>query len=182
MLFIYFIGDKMNQISLIFIPILVFLIILYSIKRKNNAYASFIKGTKEGLNLFSEVFPSVLGMLLCVTLLSSCGIIEDLKNLLCRYIPGFSDFIDITPMVLFRPISGSASIAVLDNICKGGPDSFACKMASTIQGSTDTTIYVLSLYFTTVGITKWKHALKVGLLADVIGISIGIVLSFIFLK
>ena len=172
----------MNKISLIFIPILIFIIIIYSIKKKNNAYNSFIKGTKEGLNLFSEVFPSVLAMLLCVTLLSGCGLITDIKLLLCRFIPSLSDFIDITPMVIFRPISGSASIAVLDQICKGGPDSFACKMASTIQGSTDTTIYVLSLYFTTVGVTKWKHALKVGLLADVVGISVGIILSFIFLK
>ena len=172
----------MNNISLICIPLLVLLTILYSIKKKNNAYTSFMKGTKEGLNLFNEVFPRVLGMLLCVTLLNTCGIIEDLKILLTKFLPGFNDFIDITPMVLFRPISGSASVAVLDQICAGGPDSFSCKMASTIQGSTDTTIYVLSLYFTTVGITKWKHALKVGLLADVIGIGVGIFLSFIFLK
>ena len=175
-------DDRMNNVSLIFIPLLILFVIINSYKKKNNAYDSFLRGSKEGLNLFSEVFPSVLGMLLCVTLLKSCGLIEDIKTLLIRFIPGFEEFIEITPMIMFRPISGSASIAVLDQICKGGPDSFACKMASTIQGSTDTTIYVLSLYFTTVGITKWKHALKVGLLADVIGISIGIVLSFIFLK
>ena len=172
----------MSNVSLIFIPLLVFFTIVYSIFKKNNAYTSFMKGTKEGLNLFSEVFPSVLGMLLCVTLLNTCGIIDDLKTLLIKSIPNFGELIDITPMVLFRPISGSASIAVLDQICSGDPDSFSCKMASTIQGSTDTTIYVLSLYFTTVGITKWKHALKVGLLADVIGIGIGIFLSFMFLK
>ena len=172
----------MNKVTLIFIPLLILFVIIYSFKKKNNAYDSFLRGSKEGLNLFSEVFPSVLGMLLCVTLLKSCGIIEDIKNILIRFIPGLNDFVDITPMIMFRPISGSASIAVLDQICAGGSDSFACKMASTIQGSTDTTIYVLSLYFTTVGISKWKHALKVGLLADVIGISIGIVLSFIFLK
>ena len=172
----------MNKVSLIFIPILILFVIIYSIYKRNNAYSSFLKGSKEGLSLFTEVFPSVLGMLLCVTLLSACGLIEDVKSLLVNIIPGFSEFIEITPMVLFRPISGSASIAVLDRICSGGPDSFACKMASTIQGSTDTTIYVLSLYFTTVGITKWKHALHVGLLADVIGISIGILLSFLFLK
>lgn len=172
----------MNKVSLIFIPILILFVIIYSIYKRNNAYSSFLKGSREGLSLFTEVFPSVLGMLLCVTLLSACGLIEDIKSLLVNIIPGFSEFIEITPMVLFRPISGSASIAVLDRICSGGPDSFACKMASTIQGSTDTTIYVLSLYFTTVGITKWKHALHVGLLADVIGISIGILLSFLFLK
>lgn len=179
---IYLIGDTMNNISLIFIPILVLFVLIYSLIKKNNAYASFIKGTKEGLSLFGEVFPSVIGMLLCVSLLSTCGIIEDLKNLLINFIPGLDEFIDITPMVLFRPISGSASIAVLDNVCSSNADSFSCKMASTIQGSTDTTIYVLSLYFTSVGISKWKHALKVGLLADVIGISVGIILSLIFLK
>ena len=172
----------MNSLSLIFIPLLIIFIIIYSFLKKNNAYNSFLKGTKEGLNLFSEVFPSVLGMLLCVTLLSACGLIEDIKLLLSKIIPGLVEFIEVIPMVLFRPISGSASIAVLDQICSGGPDSFACKMASTIQGSTDTTIYVLSLYFTTVGISKWKHALKVGLLADVIGISVGIILSLVFLN
>ena len=172
----------MNSFSLIFIPLLIIFIIIYSFIKKNNAYNSFLKGTKEGLNLFSEVFPSVLGMLLCVTLLSACGLIEDIKLLLSKIIPGLVEFIEVIPMVLFRPISGSASIAVLDQICSGGPDSFACKMASTIQGSTDTTIYVLSLYFTTVGVSKWKHALKVGLLADVIGIGVGILLSLMFLK
>ena len=172
----------MNSFSLIFIPLLIIFIIIYSFIKKNNAYNSFLKGTKEGLNLFSEVFPSVLGMLLCVTLLSACGLIEDIKLLLSKILPGLVEFIEVIPMVLFRPISGSASIAVLDQICSGGPDSFACKMASTIQGSTDTTIYVLSLYFTTVGISKWKHALKVGLLADVIGISVGIILSLVFLN
>lgn len=172
----------MNSFSLIFIPLLIIFIIIYSFIKKNNAYNSFLKGTKEGLNLFSEVFPSVLGMLLCVTLLSACGLIEDIKLLLSKILPGLVEFIEVIPMVLFRPISGSASIAVLDQICSGGPDSFACKMASTIQGSTDTTIYVLSLYFTTVGISKWKHALKVGLLADVIGISVGIFLSLMFLN
>ena len=172
----------MNSLSLIFIPLLIIFIIIYSFLKKNNAYNSFLKGTKEGLNLFSEVFPSVLGMLLCVTLLSACGLIEDIKLLLSKIIPGLVEFIEVIPMVLFRPISGSASIAVLDQICSGGPDSFACKMASTIQGSTDTTIYVLSLYFTTVGVSKWKHALKVGLLADVIGIGVGILLSLMFLK
>ena len=130
----------MNKVSLIFIPLLILFVIIYSFKKKNNAYDSFLRGSKEGLNLFSEVFPSVLGMLLCVTLLKSCGIIEDIKNILIRFIPGLTDFVDITPMIMFRPISGSASIAVLDQICAGGPDSFACKMASTIQGSTDTTI------------------------------------------
>lgn len=170
----------MNNISLIFIPILVCFVLVYSLVKKNNAYASFIKGTKEGLGLFKEVFASVCAMLLAVSLLKSCGIIDDLKMILSKYLPYSNLFSDIAPMVIFRPISGSASVAILDQICASGGDSLACKTASTLQGSTDTTIYVLSLYFTSVGITKWKHALKVGLLADVIGIVSGVTLAIIF--
>jgi spore maturation protein B len=172
----------MDNKSLLFIPILIIFVIVFSIIKKKNAYQSFIDGSKEGLNLFKEVFPSILAMLLCVKLLKGSGLISDIALLLSRLIPTLGDYTEIVPMVLFRPISGSASIAVLDSICQVDADSFVCKMASTIQGSTDTTIYVLALYFTTVGVTKWKHALKVGLFADVVGITIGILLSFIFLS
>ena len=125
--------------------------------------------------------PSIFAMLICVNLLKSSGIIQDVSSLLSKIIPGLGDYLEVVPMVLFRPISGSASIAVLDSICKSNVDGAVCKMASTIQGSTDTTIYVLSLYFTSVGVKKWKHALKVGLFADVVGITVGIILSLIFL-
>ena len=173
----------MERFSLIFIPLLVLFAVGYSFAKKNNAYNSFINGVKDGLPLFKELFPTIIGMLLCVTLLKSCGIIDDLKSLLTSFIPKSEAIIDLTPMILFRPISGSASIACFDTICKTlGPDSLTAKIASTIQGSTDTTIYILALYFGTVKVTKWKHALKTGLLTDLVGIVVGIVLALIFLK
>ncbi len=172
----------MNNVSLIFIPLLILFVLFYSLKKKNNAYDSFIKGTKEGLGLFVEVFPSVCAMLLAVTLLKTCGFIDDVKGIMSRYLPYSNVFSDLAPMIIFRPISGSAAVAILDQICSNGGDTFSCKVASTLQGSTDTTIYVLSLYFTSVGITKWKHALSVGLLADAIGIISGIALAFLFLR
>lgn len=172
----------MNSISLLIIPLLILFILIYAYIKKINAYDAFIKGSKEGINLFKEVFPSICAMMLCVSLLKACGIIDDISKIISKIIPQVTNYIDIIPMILFRPISGSASIACLDNICKQDANSFLCKMASTIQGATDTTIYVLALYFTSVGIKKWKHALKVGLIADFFGISIGIILSFIFLK
>lgn len=173
----------MEKFSLIFIPLLVLFAVGYSFAKKNNAYNSFVNGVKDGLPLFKELFPTIIGMLLCVTLLKSCGIIDDLKLLLTSFIPKSEAIIDLTPMILFRPISGSASIACFDTICKTlGPDSLTAKIASTIQGSTDTTIYILALYFGTVKVTKWKHALKAGLLTDLVGIIIGIVLALIFLK
>ena len=172
----------MNNKSLIFIPLLIIFIIIFSIIKRKNAYSSFIKGSKEGLNLFKEVFPSILAMLFCVTLLKSSGLIEDISKLISKIFPGINNFIEIIPMIIFRPVSGSAPVAVLDSICKNDVDGIACKMAATIQGSTDTTIYVLCLYFTSVGVTKWKHALKVGLFADIVGISVGIILTLVFLN
>lgn len=168
--------------SLIFIPILILIVLIFALIKKNNAYKSFLNGCSDGLKLFQEVFPSIMAMLLAVTLLDSCGLIDDIRLVLAKIFPEFAVLTDLTPMIIFRPISGSASIAVLDNICKAGADSFTCKVASTVQGSTDTTIYVLALYFSTVKITKWKHALKVGLFADVVGITIGILLSCLFLR
>ena len=121
-------------------------------------------------------------MVMAVSLLKSCGILKDLAALLGRIFPSANLIADLTPMVIFRPISGSASIAALSSICASDADSLSCKIASTIQGSTDTTIYVLALYFSSVGITKWKHALPVGLFADFVGMSIAIILGLLFFR
>lgn len=172
----------MIKLTYFFVPALVIIAIVGAIIKKKNAYSAFINGSKEGLNLFKEVFPSVLAMLLAVTLLDNCGILDDLSLLLGNVFSNMNLISDITPMLIFRPISGSASIAVLENVCKGDPDGLSCKIVSTIQGSTDTTLYVLALYFSSIGITKWRHALKSGLIADVVGMFIAIVLALIFLR
>lgn len=172
-----------QKISFLFIPLILLFSIGYSIVKKNNAYDSFLKGVKETLPLFLDIFPSLLAMFLCVSLLKACGIIEDIKSFALVFFPKGEEIIDLTPMILFRPISGSASISCFDSLIKEfGPDSFIVKMASSIQGSTDTTVYVLALYFSYVNIKKWKHALKCGLMTDLVGIIVGIILSYIFFK
>lgn len=170
-----------QAISLWMIPAVILLALLLSLIRKKNPYDAFAAGCKEGLGLFTEVFPSVMAMLLAISMLEASGLLTDLAAFLSSFIKGASEVADITPMLFFRPISGSASIAILDNVCSENADSLSCKIASTVQGSTDTTLYVLSLYFSTVQITKWKHALKVGLIADAAGMGLGIILALIFL-
>ena len=172
----------MIKLTYIFVPILVIIALVGAAIKKKNAYSAFIEGSKDGLNLFKEVFPSVIAMLLAVSLLDSCGILDDLSSLLGNVFPNTSLIKDVTPMLIFRPISGSASIAVLENVCSASPDGLGCKVVSTIQGSTDTTLYVLALYFSSIGITKWRHALKSGLIADVVGMFVAIVLALIFLR
>lgn len=88
---------------------------------------------------------------------------------------------EVWPMIIFRPISGSASLAVLIDLFQNvGVDSYQAIMASIIQGSTDTTIYVITLYFSSVGIRKIKNSLAIGLMADIAGISMAVLLTILF--
>ena len=138
-------------------------------------------GAKEGMGLIKEIFPTLLAMLSIITLLRASGMISDLGEFLYRSLNLDKSSSELIPLILFRPISGSASISVFSSVCKEyGPDSMVCKVGSVIQGSTDTTLYVLSLYFSSIGIVKWKHSLKSGLIADFVGISVGVILSILF--
>jgi spore maturation protein B len=169
------------SVSFLIVPFLLLGTIILAIKKKVNGYDIFIDGVKEGMGLFKEVFPTLVATVSAVAILRGSGIISDIADLVKELFNVNGEIVEIIPMVLFRPISGSASMSVFNSICStNGPDSFLCKMSAIIQGSTDTTLYVLSLYFSSIGITKWKHALHAGLIADVVGISIGIVLSIIF--
>ena len=171
-----------NKFSYFIIPIILIVILIIALKKKVKAYDAFLDGAKEGMGLIKEVFPTLLGMLAIIATLRSSGMISDFGEFLSRIFHLDKSLSELFPLVLFRPISGSASISVFSSVCRDyGPDSMVCKVGAVIQGSTDTTLYVLSLYFSSIGITKWRHALKTGLIADVVGIGVGIILSIIFL-
>ena len=113
-----------------------------------------------------------------INLLRASGILDLLSKL-------FSNVININSslwtMILFRPFSGTASTAIMIDIFKNiGVDSFEGIMASIIQGSTDTTLYVITLYFGTIGVKKIKNSMFIGLISDIVGISVAVVLTFIF--
>lgn len=171
----------LSTVSFIIVPVLILITIILAIKKKINGYDKFLLGVKEGMGLFKEVFPTLIAMVSAVAILRGCGLISDIGDMLKDLFDVNGEIVEIVPMILFRPISGSASMTVFNSICvKNGADSFLCKTGAIIQGSTDTTLYVLSLYFSSIGVTKWKHSLKAGLIADAVGISIGVVLSIIF--
>lgn len=171
----------LSTISFLIVPILILLTIVLAIKKKVNGYDKFLLGVKEGMSLFVEVFPTLIATVTAVAILRGSGFISDIGEMLKSVFGLKGDMVEIVPMILFRPISGSASMSVFNSICStNGPDSFLCRTSAIIQGSTDTTLYVLSLYFSSIGVTKWKHSLKAGLIADVVGIAIGVMLSIIF--
>ncbi len=171
----------MNILSKIVIPLFVLIIIFYGFIKKVNLYDAFLNGAKEGLQISFSIFPSILAMVFAINIFLDSNFIYEVLNIFTPVLKWFNIPLDILPMALLRPISGTASLAIMNDIfAKYGPDSYAGRLASVLQGCTDTTIYVLALYFGSIGIKKIRYSLQVGLLADLIGISVAFILTALF--
>lgn len=161
------------------IPVLILCLMLYALYKKVNAYDSFIKGAKEGAKYSFEILPYVASMIIATAVFKNSDFLKTIVSIF--------DFaqkinLDIMTLMFFKPISGTASLAVLTEIYKTyGPDSFTGYFASTIQGSTDTTLYIITVYFGAVGIKDIKYALKAGILVDILSFIITfLVVKFLF--
>nr|MBP3259139.1 spore maturation protein [Bacilli bacterium] len=152
---------------------LVVIIILYGLYKKLSIYDVFVEGAKESFSIILTLFPTLLGMVLCINLLVGSGLFDYLFNIIkISFIP-----VDIIPLMILRPVSGSSTLAILSNILtKFGADSYTGVLASTMMGSTDTTVYCLAVYFGAVGIKNARYALANGLLADICAFIISIFL------
>lgn len=168
----------MNNISNYIIPIIVLIIVLYALKKRVDIYDTFIDGTKESFDMTLKVFPNLLAMVFGVNIFLKSGVLDFIFNNLKPIFSYINVQIEILPMAIMRPISGSASLAILNDIFLNyGPDSFIGTVASIIQGSTDTTFYVLTLYFGSIGIKKIRYAMWAGLFSDLVGIVTAIILG-----
>ncbi len=172
----------MQTISNILIPLIVVLIIIYGLLKKVDIYSSFIEGVKEGLTISINIFPTIMSMIIAINLITNSGLINLLTNLLSYPLKIIAFPNEVVPIALLRPISSSASLVSLNNILKVyGPDSYIGMLSSIIQGSTDTTIYILGMYFSSIGIKKIRYSLIVGLLADFFCVVVSvIILNIIF--
>lgn len=161
------------------LPLLILGIFLYAFWKKKNAYDSFMEGAKDGIFLFPNIYPTMLAMSFAISLLRTSGLMNFISSILSSFISFIP--VDIIPMVLFRPFSGAATLAMLADIFQSsGVDSLSGIMASIIQGSTDTTLYVISLYFAHVGVKNIKNSLSIGLIADIAGIGAAIFFTLLF--
>ena len=169
-------------IANIILPLMVLGIVMYGVYKKVDVFDVFIVGVKEGLSMSLQIFPTILAMIVSVNIFLKSNILQDITIYL-QPIFNFLNFpTEILPLAILRPISGSSSLIMLNNILiTYRVDSFIGIVASVIQGSTDTTIYILGLYFGSVGVKKIKYSLLVGLLADLSCIIISlIVVSILF--
>ena len=164
------------MISTFILPLIVLIIIIYALFNQVDIYDTFLVGVKEGIKLSLNIIPTIIAMTFAVNIFLDSNILSFIFSVFKQIqIPS-----EMIAMAFLRPISGTATLAILSDIyLKNGPDSFVGNLASLIQGCTDTTIYVLALYFGSIRVVKTRYALKVGLLADFIGIIIAIILSFL---
>ena len=153
------------------IPLVLATILVYGMYKKVPVYESFVEGAKGGFGTAIKIIPHLVGMLVAVSIFRQSGALELLTASMKPVLEFFNVPGDIIPLALLRPITGAGALAVTtDIIATFGPDSFLGRLASTMQGSTDTTLYVLTVYFGAVGIRNSLYALKVGLMADFVGI------------
>lgn len=164
------------------IPIIVIIILIYGLYKKVDIFDTFLLGVKEGLKSSINLFPTIFAMIIAINLLIKSGFILDLSNTLKPLFSKISFPVEVLSLAILRPISGSASLSMLSEILSNyGPDSFIGRVASVMQGSTDTTIYIISLYFASIGVKKIKYSLIVGLLSDLISIILSIfIVSILF--
>lgn len=172
----------LTMISNFIIPLLVLFIIFYGTRKKVNVYDVFIEGAKESFEMTLSLFPSLLAMILGINIFLKSNLLTFVLDFIKPILLFLKIPIEILPMAIIRPISGSSSLAFLNNLFLNfGPDSFIGKLGSVIQGSTDTTFYIITLYFGCIGIKKIRYALWAGLFADVIGIISSIlIVKFLF--
>lgn len=152
-------------------PLMIIIIVLYGVIERKKVFDIFLDGAKEGIGVVFNIFPTLVGLFVAIGALRSSGIIDLIVNFFTP-IFNFVNFpTEILPLALIRPISGSSSIAVATDIMKNfGVDSKIGLMASVIMGSTETTVYTIAVYTSSVGIKKTRFVLWAALFADFVGI------------
>ena len=167
---------------LLFSAIMLFLLV--GLYRKVPLYETFVDGAKEGFQTVVTIIPYQIAMFVGISLFRECGAlgyITDALGWLFAHIGLNTDFVPALPCAILKPLNGAGARAMmLDVFQTYGVDSFVGHVASTIQGSTDTTMYILAVYFGSVGIKRFRYAAAYGLMADLIGITAAIIVNYIF--
>ncbi|HXG48963.1 MAG TPA: nucleoside recognition domain-containing protein [Methylomirabilota bacterium] len=166
-----------NALSLLAIPFLIAFFPLYAALRRLPVYEVFIEGAKEGFHVAVRIIPYLVGMLVAIGMFRGAGGVDLMTRALRPMLEGVGFPAELVPMALMRPLSGSGSLAILSDLAQThGADHILSRMAATILGSTETTFYVIAVYFGSVGIDRTRHAIPAGLVADAVGIAASVII------
>lgn len=160
-----------TSLSAWMIPAIIVFIPLYAaLRRKVPVYETFVEGAKDGFGTAINIIPHLVGMMVAISMFRASGALELMLSAVRPLFDWAGIPSEVLPLGILRPLTGAGSLAfTTDLIQTFGPDSMIGRIASTIQGSTDTTLYVLTVYFGAIGIRRTRYALKVGLFSDLVG-------------
>lgn len=172
----------LNFISNLAMPLVILAIVAYGLVEKNKVFDDFLEGAKEGIEIVISILPTLVGLFVAIGALRSSGILD----IIIRFVMPFLDLIhfpsEIMPLAMLRPISGSGSIVVATDIMKTyGVDTAIGMIASTIMGSTETTLYTIAIYTSCVKIKKTRFVLLACLAADIVGMLVSVAVCKVIL-
>jgi spore maturation protein B len=166
----------LGTLSVWAIPLFLVGVPIYGAFRKVKVYESFVEGAKGGFQMAIRIIPYLVAILVAVGMLRGAGAIDMLSQWLDPVLRRVGFPVEILPLAIMRPLSGSGSMGIVTELIKvHGPDSFIGRLAASAYGSTETTFYVLAVYFGAVGIKKARHAVISGLVADIVSLIIAII-------
>lgn len=161
------------------LPVMVVGIVAFGLYRRVKVFDCFMVGAKKGLHTVYELLPSITGLVVAVSMLKESGAMDIVSSVLRPVTSLFGVPQEITPMALLSPVSGGGSLSLFENVLKNyGADSFVGQVASVVMGSTDTTLYAVTVYYAAVNIKNTRHTLISGLAADFMSL----ILSAFFVK
>ncbi len=174
----------LNAISLWALPFIIVLILTVGIFKKVPVYEAFTQGAKDGFKVAVNIIPYLVAIIVAISMLRASGAIEMLASILSCILVKFNIPVDVLPVIFVRPLSGSAALGLFSDIAStAGPMAYSTKLAAVMVGSSETTFYVLTVYFGSIGITKFRYALWVGITADIIAAVMSIIVcNWFFLK
>lgn len=169
--------NMINFLSNLAMPLIILVIVFYGVVEKKEVFDKFVEGAKEGIKIVVNIFPTLIGLFLAVGTLRSSGVIDIVIKILDPLLNIVNFPTEIMPLALLRHISGSSSIAIATDIMKNfGVDSQIGIMAAVIMGATETTLYTIAVYSSSVKIKKTRFVLVAALTADIVGIITSIII------
>jgi spore maturation protein SpmB len=168
---------SLNTISLLAVPFMLAFFPLYAALKHVKVYEQFVEGAKEGFQVAVTIIPFLVAMLVAIGMFRGAGGVDLITDWLRPVLNAVGFPPELLPMSLMRPLSGSGTLAIYTELVKEfGPDSLIARMAGTIYGSTETTFYVIAVYFGSVSVRRTRHAVPAGLIADAVGIIASIII------
>jgi spore maturation protein B len=170
------IQQAIHIVSVWAIPAFLLGIPVYGAIRNVKVYESFVTGAKEGFQVGVRIIPYLVAILVAVGMLRSAGAIDLMARVMDPLLRWIGMPAEILPLAIMRPLSGSGSMGIVTELIKThGPDSFIARLAATAYGGTETTFYVLAVYFGSVGIRKTRYAVVSGLIADIVSLFVALI-------